>query len=109
LPAFEAENDLLSCLGREISAAAGEHQVQKAVIYGSVATGVERPDSDVDLLLVVNKRGEWLEELQNRLRERVLKNFGNMLSTVVCTPSEYEKMGGELKKEVEKGIVVVGG
>jgi predicted nucleotidyltransferase len=109
LPAFEAENGLLSCLGHEISTTAEKFQVRKAVIYGSVATGDERPDSDIDMLLVVSKRGKWLEELQNRLREKVLKFFGNALSIVVCTPSEYEKMGGELKRGIEKGIVVVGG
>jgi hypothetical protein len=50
-----------------------------------------------------------LEELQNRLREKVLKFFGNVLSIVVYTPTEYKKMSGELKKGIEKGIVVVGG
>lgn len=109
LPTFEVENGLLSCLERKISTIAEKFPVQKAVIYGSVATGDERPDSDIDLLLVVGKKGKWLEELQNRLREEVLRSFGNALSIIVCTSSEYEKIGGELKKGIEKGIVVVGG
>jgi predicted nucleotidyltransferase len=109
LPAFEAENGLLGYLEREISTTAKKFQVRKAVIYGSVATGDERPDSDIDLLLVVSKRGKWLEELQNRLREKVLKFFGKVLSIVVYTPTEYKKMSGELKKGIEKGIVVLGG
>jgi len=109
LPAFEAEGGLLDALSREISAIARKFPVRKIVIYGSVASGRERPDSDIDLLLVVNEKKEWLEELQNKLRERVLKLFGNMLSILVCTPSEYERMGGELRKEVERGMVVMGG
>lgn len=108
LPNFELEKDLTNQLKRMISVIIRKFPIQKAVIYGSVARGNERPDSDIDLLLVVEKKGKWVGELQDKLREEVLKLFGNTLSILVCTPSEYKKMASGLKKEIEKGIVIFG-
>jgi len=108
LSSFEAERNLLNHLKRRISTVARMFPVQKAVIYGSVARGDERPDSDIDLLLVVKGKGKWVTELQDKLRGEVLGRFGNMLSILVCTPSGYKKLGRGLKKEIDEGIVVFG-
>jgi predicted nucleotidyltransferase len=109
LPIFEAEADIMDSLKQKISAMVEGSPIKKAVIYGSIARGEERPDSDIDLLLVVEKRGKWLEELQDKLRSEVLGLFGNALSMLVCTPSDYKNMSAGLKKEIEKGIVAFGG
>ena len=108
-PIYAAEVSLLQHLKARISELVGSHPVQKAVIYGSVARGDERPDSDIDLLLVVKKKGEWMDGLQDELRGEILKIFGNTLSIMACTPDEYRKIGGELKRGMENGIVVFGG
>ncbi len=109
LPTFEVERDIVDHLKRRISTMVRRFPVQKAVIYGSVARGDERPDSDIDLLLVLEKKDKWVEELQDKLRGEILKLFGNTLSILACTPGEYKKMGGGLKKEIGEGIVVFGG
>ena len=108
LPTFEVERDLVNCLKRRISTMVRRFPVRNAVIYGSVAHGDERPDSDIDLLLVVGKKGKWVEELQDKLRGEILGLFGNTLSILVCTPGEYKKMSMGLKKEIEKGIAIFG-
>jgi len=109
LPTFEVEGGLVDCLKRKISAMVGKSPVLKAVVYGSIARGDERPDSDIDLLLVVGEKGKWIQGLQNKLRGEILRLFGNALSILVCTPSEYKKMSRGLKREIEKGIAVFGG
>jgi predicted nucleotidyltransferase len=109
LPVFEAESRPLNHLKQKISAIAKSFPVQKAVIYGSVARGNERPDGDIDLLLIVREKGKWMEDFQDKLRAEVLKLFGNALSTLVCTPGEYERLSDGLKREIKKGIVVLGG
>jgi len=109
LPAFEVEGSLVDRLKERISTIVKEYPVQKAVIYGSVARGDERPDSDIDLLLVVGKKGKWMEEFQGKLREDMLRLFGNTLSIFICTPVEYKKIGRDLREEMDKGIVVFGG
>lgn len=108
LPSFEVERNLMDHLKRRISTMVRRFPVQKAVIYGSVAHGDERPDSDIDLLLIVEKRGKWVKGLQDKLRGEILGLFGNTLSILVCTPGEYKKMSAGLKKEIEKGIAVFG-
>lgn len=49
-----------------------EHKVRLAVLFGSVAVGEDRPDSDVDLLIehATGGLGE-VAELQRRLRRRL--------------------------------------
>jgi len=108
LPTFEVEKDLVGYLKRRISTIVRRFPVQRAVIYGSVARGDERPDSDIDLLLVVKEKGKWVEELQDKLRGEILGLFGNMLSILVCTSSEYKKLGRGLKREIDQGILVFG-
>lgn len=60
---------LLSGLRRALRT---EHGVRLAVLFGSTATGDDRPDSDVDLL-VAHSSGdpEALVELRRRLQERI--------------------------------------
>lgn len=106
---FQVEKDLPHRLSQEISAAIKKSPVKKAVIYGSTASGDERLDSDVDLLLIVAEKGKWVEELENKLREKVLRLFGNMLSILVCTPRQYKRLNAGLRKRIEDGIVVLGG
>jgi len=49
-----------------------EHEVRLAVLFGSVAVGEDRPDSDVDLLIEhATADPSEVVELQQRLRRRV--------------------------------------
>lgn len=63
--------DLLSGLRRALRT---EHSVRLAVLYGSTATGDDRPDSDVDLLIAhSSKDPEDIVEFRRRLQERIDK------------------------------------
>jgi predicted nucleotidyltransferase len=64
---------LLSGLRRALRT---EHSVRLAVLFGSAATGEDRPDSDVDLL-IDHATGdlEQVAELRRRLRERLGKSI----------------------------------
>ncbi len=107
-PVFEAEKNLMHVLKREISAILRKYSVQKAIVYGSIARGDERPDSDLDLALLVKRKGKWVEQLKAELRDRVLRRFGNTLSILVYTTAEFKKAKGALKKEIESGVVMFG-
>lgn len=105
---FGMDDNLVNQLKQNISAVVRKFPVQRAVIYGSLARGEERPDSDIDLLLVVREKGKWVEKLQAELGEKILKRFGNTLSALVYTPNEYKNMPQNMKKEMENSIAVVG-
>lgn len=85
----------------------GKKLVRKAVLYGSVVTGSERADSDIDLLLIVSKKDQQLDGLQNKLREKVLRNYGNMLSILVFTEERWKKASKKLRKGIEEGGIVI--
>jgi predicted nucleotidyltransferase len=61
--------DLLSGLRRGLRT---EHRVRLAVLFGSIATGEDRPDSDVDLLIGHSTGDpEQLVALRRRLQKRI--------------------------------------
>jgi hypothetical protein len=69
--------DLLKVRRKEILGAAARHGARNVRIFGSVARGEERPDSDIDLLVefelgrsVFDHAGLWLE-LQALLGRKV--------------------------------------
>jgi len=60
---------LLSRLRRALRT---EHSVRLAVLFGSTATGDDRPDSDVDLLIVHSSGDpEGIVRLRRRLQQRI--------------------------------------
>lgn len=79
--------------------------VEKIVLFGSVARGDERPDSDIDVFVVVkNEKDKARAELG--LLDAALELYdtvGNRLSTVVYTRKEAErKRDSGLLKNIEK-------
>jgi predicted nucleotidyltransferase len=84
------------------SALRTEPNVAFAMLFGSVARGDDRPDSDVDLLIVFRKDSlERLLDLQNRL-ERALGRNVDILTMEVASSNALLLMMG-----VEEGRVLV--
>ena len=83
--------------------------VKKAVLFGSIAKGAEKTDSDIDVFLLVkdNKDKEKLKSLLERLSIACLENYGNRLSPYVLAEKEA-KQRKELKllAEINKGIQI---
>lgn len=81
--------------------------VRQAVIFGSIAEGGELPDSDIDLLIVVDdeKNKKYvIEQAISGLSERCLTFYGNKLSPSVITQDEFETTKN--RRLIEKGISV---
>lgn len=65
---------------------AREFHPERIVLFGSHARGTPSPDSDVDLLIVVNHSGKgW--ELASQIRMRFAPDFP--VDFIVRTPEEY--------------------
>jgi predicted nucleotidyltransferase len=62
-------------------------RVRVAFIYGSFATGEERPESDVDLFIV----GELTAEEETDVLGEASKKLGRELNTAVFPPEEFRK------------------
>jgi predicted nucleotidyltransferase len=90
-----------------ISRIASQFQPKRIILFGSYAYGKPRPESDVDLLVVMDTP---LRETQQALEIRLHVNplFG--VDILVYTPSRLEqrlKLGDSFLNEItEKGLVV---
>lgn len=84
--------------------------VKKAIIFGSAAEGKERPNSDIDLLVIVAKEEQkrMLRSAISDLTGHCLTFYGNPLSVHVLTEGESSSEKYKpLMREAEKGIVVI--
>ncbi len=103
---LEAERDLVADLEKVITEAlVHEDDIIAVNLYGSFAKALERSDSDVDIIVVVNNdvdmeaTNKRLEELGRLIRTR----FGNTLSCTVKRRRElreirYKQIYNEIKK-----------
>jgi len=96
----EAYDDLLAKIVSAAQALYGDRLVS-IVLYGSVARGMMRHDSDVDLLIVARdlprgrlKRVEEFESVEEAVAEEIRRAAGRgidaMLSPVLKTPDEVQ-------------------
>jgi len=65
-------------------------QPEKIILFGSAARGEERPDSDVDILVV--KKGAQRRRLAGEIYQRLM-GVGRAIDVVVVTPEDIERYG----------------
>ncbi len=91
-PLFSKERDALHALGTFILK---RLRVRDAslILFGSVGRGEERPDSDVDLLVVLpdGRRKERTEAEVLAVASDVSRVFGNRLASIVLTRVEFRE------------------
>lgn len=84
--------------------------VRKVILYGSVAQGRSKANSDIDLyiLLKSQKEAEELTTYIDKLSSLCLSLYGNRLAPYILTESQLEeKKKLPLLKEIEKGIRII--
>lgn len=98
-PLADLKNTLLSNLPKTV--------IKRAVLFGSVAEGAEKTDSDIDIFLLVKDR-KYKKELELRLDKLsniCLEAYGNRLSPYILTEQEMKKKKSlKLISEINKGI-----
>lgn len=106
----DAVNPLIS-LEQTIKKAFKGHKIQKAVIYGSVASSTEEPGSDIDLLVITgtDKDKIGLRPAIEKLERECLELYGNPLSPYLLTEKEFtEKRSLAVIKQAEAGLIIIG-
>ena len=92
-PLFRDDDSPLEGLARLLRKKLAVSPVLSATLYGSVVRGDEKPDSDIDIYLVLRResdRGKG-EALVSELNCAVLALFGNRLSPMVKTLEETRR------------------
>lgn len=83
--------------------------IKRAVLFGSVAKGLENTNSDIDVfILVKNKRSkEVLEFSIEKLSNICFEVYGNRLAPYILTEQEMkQKKNLRIISEVDKGIQI---
>ena len=83
--------------------------IERVVLFGSVAKGTERTNSDIDLfILVKNKRSkEKLEPQIEKLSNLCFEAYGNRLAPYILTEQEMKKRkNSKIISEINKGLEI---
>ncbi len=86
-----------------------KEKVRRVVLFGSVAKNLERPDSDIDVFILVADSGaqKALEGTIEKLSTECLEIFGNRLSPYILTePQLKQKSRLKIIGEINKGIQI---
>jgi predicted nucleotidyltransferase len=101
-PLEHLKNTLSSNFPREL--------VKKVILYGSVAQGKSKANSDIDLFILVKSQKET-DELTvplDKLSSLCLTLYGNRLAPYILTETQLqEKNKLPILKEIEKGIQII--
>ncbi len=73
---------------------AREKSILKVVLYGSVAKKREKPESDIDIFILVTtkKDKELAAELVGKLNKYLLPRYGNVISELIYSEREWKDM-----------------
>ncbi len=83
--------------------------IKKVVLFGSIAKGSERSNSDIDVFILVKNKlsKKKLEPQIEKLSNFCLEMYGNRLAPYILTEQEIEqKKNLKIVSEISKGIQV---
>ena len=89
---FHLEDTLLTRLADIYSEEVGK-DLASVILFGSIAKGEEKPNSDIDLIIVVSDKAET-KIVEYRVAEasaKVTGRFGNQTTAIVVKKTDYEK------------------
>jgi len=99
-PMVRAEENTLNSLISTVRSCFKGDGVTSVVVFGSVAKGLEKDASDVDVLVVADDR-EAANECASRASTATLAKFGVRLSPLIMSRAEFiRRQGGDLAKSV---------
>lgn len=97
---FRLEDALLNRLATVYFEEMGSNLVS-VILFGSIAKGEERPESDVDLVLIVKDKANLkvIEDHASEASLKVTRRFGNQASAILVKKADFEK-----KMKQKKGL-----
>jgi predicted nucleotidyltransferase len=79
----------------------------KIILFGSIARGNYRLDSDIDLAIIT--KGKKLVELAQSIADKILIEYGKLVFIKFINEGELERRKSPLMDEIRKGIVIYNG
>jgi len=83
----------------------GEHA--KIILFGSLAKGNYRLDSDIDLAIIT--KDKKLKELASAIANKILAEHGKLVTLKFIDEKNLEEGKSPIIEEIKKGIVIYDG
>ena len=100
-PVFRAEKSTVSSLISTIKPYFKDKRISSVAIFGSVARGLEKDTSDIDLLVIADDK-EFANERISRASLAAVSKFGFALSPLIMSRTRFIR---ERNKDLEKSIL----
>lgn len=112
LPLFTKENKLLQKV-TQILVFTLKNKIESIILYGSIVSGKEKAQSDIDLLIISKKiKPEIIEKKILEINPKILIKFGNQISPLIMTKSDFwkkfKKKDKLIAEIVKKGKILYG-
>lgn len=111
ISAFRIEDELMDRVAETVAKQAGK-ELSSLILFGSAARSDEDPGSDIDMVLVF-KDGTDLQEKEDSVHDaavEIVRRFGNQLSPIIVTESEFEKKKrsktGQWREIAQTGVLI---
>ena len=88
-----------------------KEKIVKIILYGSVARGEDREDSDIDVLIITNYDSFKMQKLVSDVVIKILLEYGIYISAKVLSVEEFnqmKKINTSFYRNILKDGVVVG-
>lgn len=76
----------------------------KLILYGSVAEGKSRFDSDIDIAAISNNK-KFFEEVEN-IADKILFKYGKVVSIIKFSFEEFNRNEEPIIKKIKKGKII---
>lgn len=83
--------------------------VKRVVLFGSVAKGLEKKNSDIDIFILVGniRHKQKIEQVTEKLSDACFESYGNRLSPYILTEQEMkQKINLKIISEIDSGIQI---
>lgn len=108
-PAFEAEENTLGALVSTIRPFFNDKRISAVAIFGSVAKGLEKENSDIDLL-VITEDEEFANTCISRANSETISKFGFAISPLIMNKEHFvRKRNSHLEKSILESYTTVSG
>ncbi len=111
LPLLAAEQKQYMLLQKDLAGVVAGHCLS-AAIFGSVARGEETPASDLDILLIVEKKTPVVQEIIRALVHAGMESWGIRVSPVTITRADFIRRAAEgddlINNVLNEGVVLWG-
>lgn len=84
------------------------YQIEKAILFGSVATGRHSAKSDVDLILVQRTNKPYFERFDGLLQDLYRAIPGREIECFIYSPEELARISHRafIRKALQEGLVI---